>query len=161
MRKRKTWHEVLVFMMPEHLLACPGVLGLQWIQEGLASPGKTQRKTNTMDIWFSLFGYRYDFWALGVLAQPSYNANTDFPKNFMKRCLSSSIFACMRYFKLKRRCYSVKASHIHFHFELYCFYMWGWSKWFICYHGNWIFTVSWLLSHSTSFTVALRQSLLN
>lgn len=118
MRKRKTWHEVLVFMMPEHLLACPGVLGLQWIQEGLASPGKTQRKTNTMDIWFSLFGYRYDFWALGVLAQPSYNANTDFPKNFMKRCLSSSIFACMRYFKLKRRCYSVKASHIHFHF--YC-----------------------------------------
>lgn len=76
-----------------------------------------------MDIRFSLFGYRYDFWALGVLAQPSYNANTDFPKNFMKSCLSNSIFACMRYFKLKLRCYSVKASHIHFHFELYCFYI--------------------------------------
>lgn len=32
--------------------------------------------------------------------------------------LSNSIFACMRYFKLKLRCYSVKAPHIHFHFEL-------------------------------------------
>lgn len=42
-----------------------------------------------MDIRFPLFGYRYDFWALGVLAQPNYNANTDFPKNFMKRCLFS------------------------------------------------------------------------
>lgn len=61
-------------LVPIYLLARLWVLG---VQAGLASPGKTQRKSNTLGYFLSLFGDRI-VWAFECYSPASHTIDTDF-----------------------------------------------------------------------------------